>query len=524
MMIVVYIVGVLLFGVIVACVTYLVSKKIFSSNVDVLLEQAKAKAKAIEYEAEKLLREQKIKCKEEEIALRQEYEQNQSNLKAEFQAKATELERQEYKKIQELERQEESIREEQQRLASLENKILNAQSENQKVREQYEDARKEAVKVLSQYSRLSIDEARERLLGMLEEELIEDRAMMIRKYEERARHEAQQKAHYVIAQATMRYAGEFATERLINVVSLPNDELKGRIIGKDGRNIKTLEMISGVDIIIDDTPNTIIVSSFNLYRRAIALKTLEALIEDGRIQPSRIEEVYEKTKEQMDEIILQDGENIVLDMGIGIMHPELKRLLGKMRYRASYGQNALGHSIEVANLAGMIAGELGGDERLARRAGILHDIGKALTQELGGNHIDLGAEVCKRYKEHPVVINAIYAHHGKEEARSIECAAVCTADALSAARPGARREVLESFLQRVQDLERIALQKFGVKQAYAINAGREVRVIVQADLVGDNESIVLSREIAKEIEKSMQYPGEIKVNVIREVRAVEYAK
>lgn len=348
--------------------------------------------------------------------------------------------------------------------------------------------------------------------------------MMIRKYEERARHEAQQKAHYVIAQATMRYAGEFATERLINVVSLPNDELKGRIIGKDGRNIKTLEMISGVDIIIDDTPNTIIVSSFNLYRRAIALKTLEALIEDGRIQPSRIEEVYEKTKEQMDEIILQDGENIVLDMGIGIMHPELKRLLGKMRYRASYGQNALGHSIEVANLAGMIAGELGGDERLARRAGILHDIGKALTQELGGNHIDLGAEVCKRYKEHPVVINAIYAHHGKEEARSIECAAVCTADALSAARPGARREVLESFLQRVQDLERIALQKFGVKQAYAINAGREVRVIVQADLVGDNESIVLSREIAKEIEKSMQYPGEIKVNVIREVRAVEYAK
>lgn len=514
----------LLLSVIVAFVTYLVSKKIFNSNADVLLEQAKAKAKAIEYEAEKLLREQKIKCKEEEIALKQEYELNHSKLKAEFEAKIIEFERQEYKKIQEIERQEECIKEEKQRLADLENRILNEQSENQKVREQYEDARKEAIKVLSQYSRLSTREAQDRLLQMLEEELIEDRAMMIRKYEEQARREAQQKAHYVIAQATMRYAGEFATERLINVVSLPNDELKGRIIGKDGRNIKALEMVSGVDIVIDDTPNTIIVSSFNLYRRAIALKTLEALIEDGRIQPSRIEEVYEKTKEQMDEIILQDGEDIVLDMGLGVMHPELKRLLGKMRYRASYGQNALGHSIEVANLAGMIAGELGGDERLARRAGILHDIGKALTQELGGNHIDLGAEVCKRYKEHPVVINAIYAHHGKEEARSVECAAVCTADVLSAARPGARREVLESFLQRVQDLEKIALQKFGVKQAYAINAGREVRVIVQADLVSDNESIILSRQIAKEIEKSMQYPGEIKVNVIREVRAVQYAK
>ncbi|STP08934.1 phosphodiesterase [Helicobacter cinaedi] len=310
----------------------------------------------------------------------------------------------------------------------------------------------------------------------------------------------------------------------MNVVNLPNDELKGRIIGKEGRNIKTLELISGVDVIIDDTPCSIILSSFNLYRRAIATRTIESLVEDGRIQPSRIEEVYERIKNEMDEQMRQDGENIVLDMGLGYMHPELKFLLGKMRYRASFGQNALGHSIEVANLAAIIAGELGGDEKLARRAGILHDIGKALTQELGGSHVDLGVEVCTCYKEHPVVINAIKAHHGYEEIKSIECAAVCAADALSAARPGARREVLENFLKRMQDIENIAMDKIGVKQAYAINAGREVRVIVRADLVSDEQSVVLAREIAKEIESNLQYPGEIKVSVIRELRAVEYAR
>ncbi len=311
---------------------------------------------------------------------------------------------------------------------------------------------------------------------------------------------------------------------MVNVINLPNDELKGRIIGKEGRNIKTLETISGVDVIVDDTPGSIILSSFNLYRRAIATKTIEKLVEDGRIQPSRIEEVYERVKDEMDEQMRQDGENIVLDMELGYMHPELKFLLGKMRYRASFGQNALGHSIEVANLAAIIAGELGGDEKLARRAGILHDIGKALTQELGGSHVDLGVEVCTCYKEHPVVINAIKAHHGYEEIQSIECAAVCAADTLSAARPGARREALENFLKRMQDIERIAMDKIGVKQAYAINAGREVRVIARADLVSDGQSVILAREIAKEIESTLQYPGEIKVSVIRETRAVEFAR
>jgi len=311
---------------------------------------------------------------------------------------------------------------------------------------------------------------------------------------------------------------------LTNLVHLNNDELKGRIIGKEGRNIKALEMLLGVDIIIDDTPNAIIVSSFNLYRRAIATKTLELLIEDGRIQPARIEEIYQKVCEDFEESILNEGEDLVADMNIGVMHPELMKLIGRLRYRASYGQNALAHTLEVAHLAGIMAAEMGGDPKLAKRAGLLHDIGKALTHEREGNHVDLGAEICRLYNEDKVVINAIYAHHGQQGINSIECGAVCAADALSAARPGARREVLESFLKRVTEIEEIASEQSGVKQAYAINAGREVRVIVNASLVNDDESILLAKEIANEIESRVQYPGEIKVSVIRESRAIEFAK
>ncbi|WP_394985200.1 ribonuclease Y [uncultured Helicobacter sp.] len=514
----------IIFGIIVGVITYLIAKKIFSSNINVLLEQAKAKAKAIEYEAQKLLNEHKIKQKEVELELKQKYEQKQNSLKQKYEQKMSDLEKEEYKIRHELERESQLLENEKERLNRLENNILNTDSANRRIREQYESARKEAIDLLSDYTKFSLQEAKEILLGLLEEELVEDRAHMIRRYETQAKQEAQRKANYILAQATTRYAGEYASERLINVIHLPNDDLKGRIIGKEGRNIRTLEMLSGVDIIVDDTPNTIVVSSFNLYRRTIALKTIEALIEDGRIQPARIEEMYERVSNQMEEQILSEGEEIVLDMELGYMHPELKKLLGKMKYRASFGQNALGHSIEVAKLAAIIAGELGGDEKLARRAGILHDIGKALTQELGGSHVDLGVEVCSRYKEHPVVINAILAHHGHEEIQSVECAAVCAADALSAARPGARREALENFLKRMQDLESIALERFGVKQAYAISAGREVRVIVEADLVSDDESIVLAREIARDIQSNLQYPGEIKVNVIRELRTIEYAK
>jgi ribonuclease Y len=283
-------------------------------------------------------------------------------------------------------------------------------------------------------------------------------------------------------------------------------------------------MLLGVDIVIDETPGVILVSSFNLYRRAIATKVLEILVEDGRIHPGRIEEVHAKVEAEFEQKMYEEGESILIELGLFPMNEALIKLLGRMKYRASYGQNALAHTLEVAKLARVIAAEMGGDEKLAMRAGLLHDIGKALTQDAGGSHVDIGVELCRKYGEHPTVINAIYAHHGHEEPDSIESAAVCAADKLSAARPGARREVLESFAKRVKEVEAIALDKAYVTQAYAINAGREIRVFVNAQKMSDNEAVLLSKEIAKEIEEKVQYPGEVKVNVIRETRAVNYAK
>jgi ribonuclease Y len=391
------------------------------------------------------------------------------------------------------------------------------------LKKRYDAKLDETLEILEKSASLTRDEAKSFILEKVEEDSRAEIAHIVRKYENEAKVEAKRKANYILAQATTRYAGDFAAERLINIVNLYDDELKGRIIGKEGRNIKALEMLLGVDIIIDDTPNAILLSSFNLYRRAIATKTLELLIEDGRIQPARIEEIFEKVTKEFEQSLIEEGENIILDLGLSGIHPEIVKLIGKLKYRASYGQNALGHSLEVAHLSGIMAAEMGANELLAKRAGLLHDIGKALTHEYSGNHVDLGAEICKRYKESDIVINAIYSHHGHEEPKTIEAACVCTADTLSAARPGARREVLESFLKRVSDIEAIANSKFGVKQVYAINAGREVRVIVNANLISDEEAVLLSKEIAKDIKTNVQFPGEIKVNVIREVRAIEFA-
>lgn len=518
------VIGFIIFGLIVGLSVFFFAKKIFTSDANAIINQAKAKAQAIEYEAQNLLKNEQFKIKEIELELQKKYKYETSKILTEYEGKLASLQAQENKMHQKIEREMGFIEEEKAKISDLKNKLLIEQESQNKLHKQYKEAKEKALNALIEYTGYTKEEAKSLILKYLEDELVVQKSNMIRRYEHQAREEAMKRANYIIAQATTRFAGDFASERLINVVNLPSDELKGRIIGKEGRNIKTLESISGVDVIIDDTPGTIILSSFNLYRRAIATKTIELLVEDGRIQPSRIEDVYAKVSAQMEEQILQDGENIVLDMGLGYMHPELKKLIGKMKYRASFGQNALGHSIEVANLAGVIAGELGGDEKLARRAGLLHDIGKALTQESGGNHVSLGAEICKRYKEHPVVINAIMAHHGDEEIASIEAAAVCTADTLSAGRPGARREVLESFLKRMQDLERIAMEKIGVKQAYAVNSGKEVRVIVRADLVDDAQSVIIARDIAKEVEDTLQYPGEVKVSVIRESRVVEFAK
>ncbi len=377
---------------------------------------------------------------------------------------------------------------------------------------------------LSKAAHLSKNEAKELLFKRYEEEIQSDLAKKHRKLITQAQERLEKEANYMLSMAVTKYAGEFAGERLINTIQLPSDEHKGKIIGKEGRNIKTLEQLLGVDIIIDDTPGVILVSNFNLYRRSIATTVIERLIEDGRIHPGRIEEIHQKVQAEFEQKIYEEGEKVVIDLGLYPMHEELIKLIGKLKYRASYGQNTLAHSLEVARLAKSLAAEMGGDEKVALRAGLLHDIGKALTQDYGGNHVELGAEVCRKYNENQVVINAIYAHHGHEDPICVESAAVCAADALSAARPGARREVLESFTKRVKELENIALSFEGVMQAYAINAGREIRVFIDSDKISDEELPLLTHKIAKEIENKLQYPGEIKVHAIRQILAVDFAK
>ncbi|SFV90674.1 FIG002344: Hydrolase (HAD superfamily) [hydrothermal vent metagenome] len=471
--------------------------------------EAKAKAKAIENEAELLLQETEVKLKAREI----EHE-------AAFQKKVAELE----ERNRALILQQKELESEKKKLQHQTHALLEKEEALDTLEMQKRQQIAEAVEKLQSSAAMTVEEARSYILKKVEEQSRAEVASIVRKYEKIAKEEGEKKANYILAQATTRYAGEFAGERLINLVTLPSDEHKGRIIGKEGRNIKALEMLLGVDIIIDETPGVILVSSFNLYRRAIATRVIEILVEDGRIHPGRIEEVHEKVEREFEQKTFEEGENVLIDLGIFPMHEELTRLIGRLKYRASYGQNALAHTLEVARLAKVMAAEMGGDEKLAMRAGLLHDIGKALTQDLGGSHVEIGAELCRRYGEHPTVINAIYAHHGHEEPDSVESAAVCAADTLSAARPGARREVLESFTKRVKEIEEIATSKEGVQKAYAINAGREVRVFVNAAKLSDNEAVLLSKEIAAEIEKKVQYPGEIKVNVIRESRATAMAK
>jgi len=471
--------------------------------------EAKAKASAITHEAEHILQEAQIEIKSKEVELDKR-----------FQDKVLEVEKQKTELSLELK----SVEEKKQELLSIQRELEKKERYLETLEEEKKQEIHKSISIMEKSSGMTKDEAKAYLLQQVEEQSQLEMAQLIRKYETEARHEAKRKADYIISQAVTRYAGEFAGERLINIINLPSDEHKGRIIGKEGRNIKSLEQLLGVDIIIDETPGVIIVSNFNLYRRAIATRTIEILVEDGRIHPGRIEAVHKKVIDEFEQKILEDGENIVVELGLLPMAEELMRLLGRMRYRASYGQNALAHTIEVAKLAALMAAEMDGDQKLALRAGLLHDIGKALTQDIGGNHVDLGAEVCKRHNEHPTVINAIYAHHGHREPDSVESAAVCAADALSASRPGARRDVLENFVNRVKEIEEIALKEKGVRDAYAINAGREVRVFVDTGKINDAQMTVLSKKIAKEIEKKVQYPGEIKVTVIRERRSINYAK
>jgi len=390
--------------------------------------------------------------------------------------------------------------------------------------EEVDRIKKSQLDLLEKISGLTQEEAKKYLLDNIETEVRHETAMKIKEIEAQMKDEADQMAREVISIAIQRCAADHAAEATVSVVPLPNDEMKGRIIGREGRNIRTLETITGVDLIIDDTPEAITVSSFDPVRREIARLALEKLIADGRIHPTRIEDMVEKARREVEHTIKQEGERAVFETGIHNLHPELVKLLGRQKYRTSYGQNVLNHSIEVAHIAGLLASELGVDVQMAKRAGLLHDLGKSVDHEMEGSHIQLGVELAKKYKENPVIVNAIEAHHGDVECKTVIACLVQAADAISAARPGARRENVENYIRRLEKLEELTGTYPGVEKAYAIQAGREVRVMVKPEEVTEDNMILMARELAKKIEAELEYPGQIKVNLIRETKAVEYAK
>ena len=391
-------------------------------------------------------------------------------------------------------------------------------------KEEAEAVKKAHLATLEQISGLSQEQAKQHLLKTVEEDIRHDTAMKIMQIEQQMKDEADEKAREIISIAIQRCAADHAAEATVSVVPLPNDEMKGRIIGREGRNIRTLETITGVDLIIDDTPEAITVSSFDPVRREIARLALEKLIGDGRIHPTRIEDMVEKARKDVDRTIREEGERACYETGVHGINPELVKILGRQKYRTSYGQNVLNHSMEVAHIAGLMAAELGVDVALAKRAGLLHDLGKSIDHEVEGSHVQLGADLARKYKENPVVVNAIEAHHGDVEPKTIIAVLVQAADAISAARPGARRENVENYIRRLQKLEELTSSYPGVEKAFAIQAGREVRIMVKPEEVTEDNMIILARDVAKKIEAELEYPGQIKVNVIRETKAVEYAK
>ena len=431
----------------------------------------------------------------------------------------------------EVQRQERRI---QQKEENLDKKMNNLEAKEEKVQKKLKDAdaklseveqlKKSQFEMLERISGYTAEQAKAYLLEQLDHELNHEKSVKILAYEEELKDESEKLARKIISLAIQRLAADQVSEATVSVVALPNDEMKGRIIGREGRNIRAIENATGVDLIIDDTPEAITVSCFEPVRREIARVALEKLIADGRIHPARIEEMIEKARREVEHKIKQSGERAVLDTGLRGIHPELVKLLGKLRYRTSYGQNVLDHSLEVAYISGMIASELGIDPTVAKRAGLLHDIGKALDHEMEGSHIELGVEVARKYKESEAVVHAIQAHHGDVEAKTVVACIVQAADAISAARPGARRENLENYIKRLQKLEKVASSFKGVESSYAIQAGREIRIMVKPEVVSDERMVPLAREICKKIEEDLEYPGQIKVNIIREARAVDFAK
>lgn len=478
---------------------------------------AEQKAKEILEQAEKTAvarnKDLLMEAKEDIHRLRGELERETKESRAELQKVERRLVQKEEnldKKAESYEKKEEKIAEKEQLLAATQEKV--------------DALYRQQILELERLSGLTQEQARQELLSSLESEVKHDSAVLIKELEQQTKDEADKKAREIISLAIQRCAADHVAETTVSVVELPNDEMKGRIIGREGRNIRTLEILTGIELIIDDTPEAVIISGFDPVRREIARMALEKLINDGRIHPSRIEEMVEKAQKEIEQKIKEAGEQAMYEVGVRGLHPEEIKLLGRLRYRTSYGQNMLKHSIEVANLAGIMAAELGVDVLMAKRAGLLHDIGKAVDHEVEGSHVELGVEVGKKYRENEIVLNSIASHHGDAEPKSVEAVLVAAADAVSAARPGARRETLESYMKRLTRLEEISESFEGVEKCYAVQAGREIRIMVKPEQISDDDSVILARNVAKKIEAEMEYPGQIKVVIIRETRAVEYAK
>ena len=463
--------------------------------------------------AETTKREAVLEAKEESLRTKNELEK-------ECKERRTEIQRYEKRVLS----KEEALDKKTEQIEKKENTLAKREEEVNKMREEVAKLNEQRLQELERISGLTSEQAKEQLLKTVEEEVKIDTAKMVKELESRAKEEASKKAKEYVVNAIQKCAVDHVSETTISVVQLPNDEMKGRIIGREGRNIRTLETMTGVDLIIDDTPEAVILSGFDPIRREVARIALEKLIVDGRIHPARIEEMVEKAQKEVETMMREEGENATLEVGVHGIHPELVRLLGKMKFRTSYGQNALKHSIEVAQLTGLLAAEIGVDVRLAKRAGLLHDIGKAIDHEMEGSHIQLGVDLCRKYKESAVVINAVEAHHGDVEPQSLIACLVQAADTISAARPGARRETLETYTNRLKQLEDITNTFKGVEKSFAIQAGREIRVMVVPEQVSDADMVLLARDLSKQIEKELEYPGQIKVSVIRESRVVDYAK
>ena len=488
-------------------------KKVAESKINGAEEEAKKIVNMAKVEAENLKKSKIIEAKEEIVNSRNELDQEIKERRGEIQKQETRL----IQKEENLDRRSENFEKKEE---DLELRVKELEEQKQEIEKLHEQEIQELQKIAS----LTREEAKARLLKEVEKDITAEKAAIIRDANQKVKEETNKAAKELLPYAVQKCAADHSQETTVSIVALPSDEMKGRIIGREGRNIKALETLTGVDLIIDDTPEAVVLSGFDPLRREVAKLALEKLIDDGRIHPAKIEEVVEKAKQELEETIKAEGERAALETGVIGLHPDIIKLIGKLKYRTSYGQNVLNHSMEVSNLARIMAEELGLDAKLARRAGLLHDIGKALDHDMEGTHVEIGVEILKKYKENPLVINAVEAHHEDVEPQTLEAVLIQAADAISASRPGARRETLEAYIKRLQNLEEIADSFDGVEKSFAIQAGREIRIVVKPEKINDDQMTILARDVSKKIENEMDYPGQIKVNVIRETRTVDYAR